>query len=187
MILRMCRSAKRKGKQPMVARKPLVTRKLSQVIEISSDEDEEDNAHLAAVEKFITTILATPKSRNIRYVHAHKPISISSSDSEDEQEDAKVKGEAGPDSLPNSPVKASHTREVIDLTVSSSDEAEEDEVLEELVNNIGSQSQESEAAVREALKLTPEPKGEGIERPSSERPPEDKETRGEEDVPIART
>ncbi|KAI0762076.1 SprT-like family-domain-containing protein [Irpex lacteus] len=181
--------AKRKGKQPMVARKPMVTRKLSQVIEISSDEDEEDNAHLAAVEKFITTILATPRSRNIRYVHAHKPISISSSDSEDEHEDTKVKGEAGPDSLLNSPVKASHTREVIDLTLTSSDEAEEDEVLEELVNNIGSQSQESEVAVREALEPTPEPQGKGVARPSPERPPgvKGKETRREEDVPIPRT
>lgn len=183
------RSAKRKGKQPMVARKPMVTRKLSQVIEISSDEDDEDNSHLAAVENFITTILATPKSRNIRYVHAHKPISISSSDSEDEQDDTKVKGEAGADSLLHSPVKASHTREVIDLTLTSSDEAEEDEVLEELVNNVGSQSQESEAAVREALEPTPEPKGKGVARPSSGRPPEGKgrETRSDDDGPILET
>jgi hypothetical protein len=91
----------------------------TQVIEISSDEEPSPQAP------------AVLKSRSVRYVHAHKPISVSSSDSELETE---AMASTSYNSSLHSPVKASHKLDVIDLTVSSSEDeyntGEEDGLLD---------------------------------------------------------
>ena len=148
-------------------RTPKATKKLPQVIEISSDSEEDASPEVLpgpSSWKVATpkAVLLTPRSRNIRYIHAHKPVSISSSESEDETEHEKPAEKLDP--LLRSPVKASHTKEVIDLTGDSSDEdeAEEEEVLDELLDT---ESELSKKQIVEPAPPSSKPKLKGIIRP----------------------
>ncbi|KAI0090039.1 hypothetical protein BDY19DRAFT_99354 [Irpex rosettiformis] len=114
---------------------PVVTRKIPQVVEISSDEENGPPKASSSKVQIPKVVPVTPKSnRTIRYVHAHKPVSVSSSDSE-EEENKNEQPTKEEDALLYSPIKASHTREVIDLTTTCYEEekAEEDEVFDELI------------------------------------------------------
>ncbi|KAI0700412.1 hypothetical protein BC835DRAFT_416243 [Cytidiella melzeri] len=120
------------------------------VVEISSDEGEDSYTPIA--------VPATPKRRAVRYIHAHKPISVSSSDSEEEvQETSKYTNP-----LSYSPEKASHAREVIDLTLDSSDD-DEGEAMHEL--NIHIEASPSNKRLREVMAFRPTPKTRSVEGP----------------------
>lgn len=64
-------------------------------------------------------MLATPKGRKVRHIHAQEPILVSSSDSEDEVPTSVPEA----DPLLYSPVKVSHT--IIDLTHDSDEECDD--------------------------------------------------------------